>query len=455
MTGTRDASAPAAGASAPGSTRLNRRALLAAGSGNALEFYDFAIFASLTPVISRLFFPQDDPLAAVLSTFAVFAVGFIMRPVGAIVFGRLADRMGRKLPLAIAVLIMGVTTVLIGVMPTYAQIGIWAPVFLVLARMLQGLSVGGEFGTSASYLVESAPPGRRGFYGAFAFFSSTAGSLLGIIVVLAVTAAVPSAGMDEWGWRIPFLLGIPLLVLGFYMRYRIAESPEFEEIAEDGERAKSPLRTLFREHWRAFLVVIGICAGFSITSTTVQVFARSYIETVVGLPAAETLTAVVIATTFGVIMVLVFGAISDRVGQKPILVLAAVLTVIVPIPSLLVIGLGGFWPALIGLLLLWVPVSAFGGGIPTLFADLFPTKVRASGFGIGYGFGSAIFAGTAPFVATLLIEATGNPVSPAWYMIAGGVVTAIVVLAAVGRPARPAAASTSRTWVTERAGQPE
>ncbi|GAA0947475.1 glycine betaine/L-proline transporter ProP [Pseudonocardia zijingensis] len=433
------AAARGEGASAPAS--LARRSVVAAGAGNALEFYDFAIFASLTPVISQLFFPSGDPLAAILSTLALFAVGFVMRPVGAIVFGRLADRHGRRIPLAVAVLIMGVSTVLIGVMPTYAEAGVVAPLLLCVARLLQGLSVGGEFGTSASFLVEHAPPHRRGLYGSYAFFSSTAGSVIGAFVVLVLTISMSTEALHGWGWRVPFLLGFPLLVIGLYLRYRIAESPEFEQVKAENARSASPLRTLFAEHGRAFLTVIGICVGFNIAASTVQAFVLTYIRSVIGLSAVEALTTVVIATTVGVAMVPVFGHLSDRYGRKPVLVLACVLTVLLAYPSLLVIGLQGFGPALLGQLILWVPVAAFGGAIPALFAELFPTQVRASGFGIGYGFGSAIFAGSAPFVATLLIDLTGYTLAPAWYMTAAGLVTLTVVVFSASVARRPAAAT--------------
>jgi MHS family proline/betaine transporter-like MFS transporter len=411
---------------------LSRRSVVAVGIGNALEFYDFAIFAALTPVISQLFFPSQDPLAAVLSTFAVFAVGFLMRPVGAIVLGRLADRRGRKSAMVVAVTIMGGATVVVGLIPTYAQIGIWAPAILVVARMFQGFSVGGEFGTSATFLIEHAPANRRSLFGSIAFFSSTAGSVFGTFVVFVLTLLLTS-DMNSWGWRIPFLLGFPLLVLGFYMRYRIAESPEFQEIKTEEAQAKSPTLTVFKEHWRGMLVMIGVVIGFATASATVQAFLPSYVRTVVGLPPQEALAVVLIAGTIAIFFVLAFGALSDRFGGRTILILAAVLTVLLPYPSLYIVGLGGFGPALAGLLIIWIPVTAFGGAAPAVWADMFPTKVRVSGFGIAYGFGTAIFAGCAPFVSTWLVETTRNPLAPAWYMIAGGIVTLFVVLAAVGR----------------------
>ncbi|WP_375002150.1 MFS transporter [Aeromicrobium sp. CTD01-1L150] len=414
-----------------GSEPLNRRSIVAVGIGNGLEFYDFAIFAALTPVISQLFFPSDDPLASLLSTFAVFAVGFFMRPVGAIFFGRLADRGGRKIAMVVAVTVMGVATVFIGLTPTYDTIGIWAPILLVVARMAQGLSIGGEFGTSATYLIENAPPGRRGLFGAFAFFSATAGSVLGIFVVFLLTLSLSTAGLESWGWRVAFLLSLPLLLVGFYLRYRIAESPEFEEIKAEATREDDPIRSVFTGHWRAIVTVFGIVMGFATASATVQAFMPSYVRTVVGLEPRQAIGAVLVATTLATVMVLGFGHLSDCLGGRATLVLASVLTVALPYPGLLIVAQGGFALGVLGLVLVWIPVAAFGGAAPTVWADMFPTRVRVSGFGIAYGFGSAIFAGSAPFVATWLVDGTGSDLAPAGYMVAGGAVTLTVVLTCV------------------------
>lgn len=412
---------------------LARRSVLAAGIGTVIEFYEFSIFAALTPVIAVLFFPAEDRIAALLSTFAVYAVGFFVRPVGAIALGRLADRRGRKVALAISVMMMGAVTVLIGVMPTYAQAGVIAPLLLVTARVFQGLSVGGEYGTSSTYIVELAPQSRRGFYGSFVVFASVVGSVLGIFLILGLTLGLSTEALHSWGWRVPFLLGFPLLVVGLYLRYRTAESPEFEQLKADKARAGSPLRTLLSEHWRPFLTVIGICLGFHGLSVTVQAFLLSYNRTVIGLGAVPSLVSLGLSAAVGGVFVLVFGRLVDRFGKRAILLLACGLTVVLAYPSFLIIGLNGFLPALLGQMLLWVPLGAYGGAIVVTFAELFPTEVRASGFAIAYSLGSVLFAGTTPFFATLLTEVSGNLLAPAWLLIAAALITAVVVSLSVDR----------------------
>ncbi|WP_037051277.1 MFS transporter [Pseudonocardia halophobica] len=407
--------------------------MVAAGTGNALEFYDFAVFASLTPVISTLFFPAGNPVAAILSTLALYAVGFVVRPVGAILLGQLADRRGRKFTLFLALTLMGVTTVLVGVMPTYAQVGILAPALLCLARVLQGISVGGEFGTAATYLIEHSPRHKRGLYGSFAVFSSASGSVLGIFVVLMLTISMTQETLSGWGWRLPFLLGFPLLAIGMYLRFRLAESPEFEELKAEGTRAQNPLRTLFREHWRAFLTVLGISVGYQILSATIQGFLLTHIRTVVGMPAVPALTTVLIAALLGLGMVLVVGTVADRIERRTLLLMACGLALVLPLPCMLIISLGGFGPVLIGQIVFWIPLAIFGGVVSAVFADLFPAQVRASGFGIAYGFGVAGFAGTTPFVATLLVDSSGTVLAPAWYVIAAAAVTMVVVATAMRR----------------------
>jgi MFS transporter, MHS family, proline/betaine transporter len=425
---TSDAEAVRSVTSAPVDRRQARKAILAAGTGNALEWYDFAVFAFLTPVLSQLFFPGEDRIAAILSTFAVFAVGFVMRPIGAILFGRIADKRGRKAALIVSVTLMGVATLLIGIMPTYASVGLLAPALLVVARMLQGLSVGGEFGASASFLVEYAPPHRRGFYGSLAYFSANAGSMLGGLVVLLFTLSLTAESMTGWGWRVPFLLSFPLLAIGMYLRARIAETPQFEAVQSTDEQVSSPLSTVLREHWKAMLTIVGIAVAFAITSYTVLSFILSYLITVIGFTPIQALTAVVLATAIGSCMTPVFGALSDTFGRRPILIFACLAGLALPYPGFLLLQNGTFGSALLGMVILWVPVSSFCGVTPATFAEMFPTKVRVSGFGVAYGFGTALFSGTAPFVATLLVDVTGSSLAPAWYVMAAALVSLCVIL---------------------------
>ncbi|MQA16676.1 MAG: MFS transporter [Pseudonocardiaceae bacterium] len=408
--------------------RATRRALYAAGVGNLLEWYDFAVFAFLTPVIADLFFPNADPIAALLATFAVFAVGFGMRPVGAVVFGRLADKVGRRWTLLVVITMMGVATVLIGFMPTYATAGLVAPILLVVARLLQGLSVGGEFGVSASFLVEYAPSRRRGLYGSVAYLTADLGNFFGGAVVFALTGIVSAATLSQWGWRLPFLLSFPLLLVGLYMRLRIEETPRFRALAAAQQKVQSPVSEAIRRHWRQMLMLIGVGIAFAVSSYTVLAFMVSYLTSVLDYSLNTTLLAVITATLIGAVAVPFCGALSDRVGRKPVLLAASITTIVLAYPGYLILGLGTFVMAIVGQLVLWVPVSLFCGVAPAAYSEMFPTNVRVSGFGVAYAIAVALFSGTTPFVATLLIDVTGNVLSPAWYLIASGVVSLLVIM---------------------------
>ncbi|MHA7223961.1 MFS transporter [Arthrobacter sp. RHLT1-20] len=410
---------PEATGSIPVATKSGR-AIIAATLGNALEWYDFAVYAYLTPVISKLFFPSDDPLVSVLSTFAVFAVGFIMRPVGAIFFGWLGDRRGRKQALIASVMVMGIATILLGLIPTHAQIGALAAILLTVARLFQGFSVGGEYGNSASFLVEYAPPGRRGLYGSLTYFSSILGMALGGGVVLFFTLILSPSEMSSWGWRLPFLLSFPLLLVGMYMRLKIEETPEFSSVHADSSTSGSPLRTLVRDHGKNMLVVMGIVVAFAISTYTVVTFMLSYLRTVVKVETVPATVAVLTATVFGALLIPVFGWLSDKIGRKPVLLLACVSCIILPLLGLMIVLSSVPGAILIGQMVMWIPVAIFCGVTPAAFSELFPTEVRVSGFGIAYSVSTALFSGTAPFIATLLIEQTGNNLAPGWYIAAAG-----------------------------------
>lgn len=405
--------------------------MVAAGIGNTLEWYDFAVYAFSAAIIAPLFFPGDDPIASVLATLAVFAVGFLMRPVGAIFFGRIADIKGRKTALIWSVTLMGVATVLIGILPTHAAIGVLAPVLLTLARLAQGLSLGGEFSSSTAFLVEYAPPHRRGLYGSVAYFNCILGSALGGTVVLIATVTLSTEALTSWGWRIPFLISLPLLLVAMYIRARVEDSPDFKSHAENvdaGAVEAVPFRLVLRDHWPAMLRVLGIGVGMAITSYTVISFMNSYLTTVVEYEGPIVTLVIIIAQVIAACSILVFGWMSDKIGRKRTLLLAASSTIVFPLLGYSMLWNGLIAGSLAGQLILWIPAALFCGAAPAAFAEMFPTKVRVSGFGVAYSFGAAIFSGTAPMISMLLIQVTDNVLSPAWYIMASGVISLVVIL---------------------------
>lgn len=406
----------------------SRRAVVAGTVGNMMEWYDFAVYAYLTPIISRLFFPGDDPLIGVLSTFAIFAVGFLMRPVGAVFFGWYADKAGRKQALIVSVTLMGIATICLGLIPTYFQAGVFATVLLTLCRLAQGFSLGGEHGTSTSFLVEYAPKGKRGLYGSLAYFSSILGMAIGAIVVLLLTLFLSAEALDGWGWRVAFLLSFPLLAFGTYIRVRVGETPEFKKTREDAKVATTPLITIFRDHWRSMLSVMGVGVGFAISTYVVVSFILSFLQTVVGVEPIPANLTVVVATLFGAVLIPLFGWLSDKYGRKQVLVAACIACMVLPIIGFFIVVTGSLPAVMIGQLLMWIPVSIFCGVTPAAYAEMFPTEIRVSGFGIAYAIATAVFSGTAPFVATLLVEVTGVTVAPGWYIAVAGLVSLIFVL---------------------------
>lgn len=407
--------------------QLRRRSVLAIGAGNLLEWYDFAVYASVASLLGTLFFPATDPLASLLATFAVFAVGYLARPVGAAVFGRLADSRGRKITLVVVISMMGVATILIGLMPTYASVGVIAPVLLVLARLVQGLSVGGEFSASTSYLVEIAPEGRRGLYGAFAYLTACLGFVLGLAVVYALNNLLPPEAMNSWGWRIPFLLGFPLVLIGMYLRTRTTESPAFAALIQENKVAESPLATTMRGQWRPMVRLIGMGVANSAISYTVLAFVLSYLLVVQGQPPQAVYPSVLLATTIGTLLIPVFGALSDRVGRRPVLLAGCAALAVLAFPGYLLLTVGGFAAMTAGQLLLWLPVAIFCGVFPSTFCELFPTRLRSTGVGVPYAIATAVFSGTTPLVATAMIGWTGSDIAPAGYLVLAALVSIVFV----------------------------
>lgn len=407
----------------------HRRVMMASAVGSALEWYDFFIYGTAAALVfSELFFPKVDATTGLLLSFATFGVGFFARPFGGIVFGHLGDRIGRKPVLVITLMLVGVGTFLIGLLPTYESAGIWAPILLVVLRLVQGFGAGAEYGGAVILAVEHAPPGKRGLFGSFAAIGVNIGLLLATGVFALVTQ-LPQEDFLSWGWRIPFLLSIVLILLGFYIRSRVSETPVFTEIAAKSKAARSPVKEAFARHPREFLVVFGARLAENGLGYLYPVFTLSYMTKQLGLQKSMVLNGIMLAYAISLFTVPMFSALSDRIGRRPVYGGAAVFSALFAYPFFLMVGTGSqpiIWLALI--LAISVGVSGMFGPQAAYFAEMFGAKLRYSGFATAREIGSLLAGGPAPFLATLLLSwGTGQPWYVAGYMVALATITAIAI----------------------------
>jgi MHS family proline/betaine transporter-like MFS transporter len=405
-----------------------RRAIVGAAVGNAVEWFDFAVYGYLAATIGALFFPSNNPTASLLASFAVFGAAFFVRPLGGFVFGPMGDRIGRQRTLAFVIILMSVATFAMGLLPTYAAIGIWAPLLLVLLRLLQGFSAGGEFGGASTFLAEYSPDERRGYLVSWIEFSAVGGFLMGSATVLALTTGLGEEAMSSWGWRIPFLLAGPLGLVGLYIRLRLEDTPEFRALESTGEVSNSPLRETIVQNWKAILQVAGLViiqnAGFYI----VLVYMPTYFSNQLGFTNTGSSLSTVLTLLAAMALIPLLGALSDRVGRKPVLAASCVGFALLSYPLFLLMQQGNLVAAVLAHVALGVLLAIFLSTTIAALTELFPTRVRYGGFSIGYNISVAIFGGAAPFLATFLISVTGNPLSPAFYLIAGAVATFVTLL---------------------------
>ena len=416
---------PATTTIAPNQFRDARKAIMAAGIGNLLEYYDFAVYGFLATVISRKFFPGQDPNTALLSTFAVFGVAFLARPLGGAVLGRMGDLRGRKSTLILTITLMAVGTAGIGLIPDYGSIGIAAPVLLLLCRVLQGLSTGGEWGNATAFIVEWSPPGRRGFYGSFSQSSVVCGGLTAAVVVALLNTAFTTAQVDAWAWRIPFLLGLVLLPIGLWLRRDVPETPRFraEQRGETTGLADlgSPLALLLR----AFGFTVLWTVSYYVMLTYLPTFTQQH----AGLSPSEALWSSAAAQIVLVLAIPVMGALSDRIGRKPLLLFCCTAFVLLSYPGFkFIVSAGSVWGIVTVQIIFNLVIATFGGTGPAALVELFPTRSRTTLMSIGYALSVAIFGGFAPFIATWLIGHTGTPLAPTFYLMAAGLVSALTIL---------------------------
>jgi len=409
------------------SAARNREAVIAGVIGNILEWYDFAVYGYLASTISGLFFPSGDRIASLLATYLVFGVGFVMRPVGSLLFGVYGDRHGRRKALSAVIFLMAVSTFAIGLLPTYDKAGVLAPILLVVARLLQGLSAGGEWGGSTAYIVEYAPEGRRGFVGSWQQFSVGGGFLLGSLCATVLSFTLSPEALASWGWRVPFLLGILVGGLGAYMRWRLPDTPKFSEIAQQRAVAATPLADAVRQYPRETLTAFGITLHNTVAYYISLIYMTGYLIDVGKLPKPTAQLIGTICLAVFVTLIPFAGMLSDRLGRRPQLMASCIGFALLGYPFFLLGSSGRVELAFLAQLLMVVFLSLYAGSCPAAYAELFPTRVRYTALSIGYNIAVAIFGGFAPFIATWLIKVTGNPLAPAFYVIAAAVITFVIL----------------------------
>ena len=405
----------------------SREAVIAGVIGNTLEWYDFAVYGYFVTTISKLFFPSSDPLASMLATYAVFGVGFVMRPVGAILFGIYGDRHGRRKALSAVIFLMALSTLAIGLLPTYGQVGVLAPILLVVARLLQGLSAGGEWGGSTAYIVEYAPDGRRGFFGSWQQFSVGGGFLLGSLSGTVLSFSLSPEALTSWGWRVPFLLGIVLGAVGAYLRWRLADTPKYTEIEAHNAVAEAPLAEAFRQYPRETFTAFGITLHNTVAYYISLIYMTGYLINVGKLPQPTAQLIGTICLAIFVALIPFTGMLSDRLGRRPQLMVSCAGFAVLGYPFFLLGSSGSAGLAFLAQFLMVAFLSLYAGSCPAAYAELFPTRVRYTALSIGYNVAVAIFGGFAPFIATWLIKQTGNPLAPALYVIAAAVITFVIL----------------------------
>ena len=413
--------APAADTPAPAAAdriELKRlRAILVGSIGNLVEWYDFYCFAAFSLYFASSFFPAQDPTAQMMSTAGIFALGFFVRPLGGILFGRIGDRLGRRTALMASVLLMCLGSLIIACAPTYAMAGAAAPAILLIARLLQGLSLGGEYGSSATYLSEMATARHRGFYSSFQYVTLIGGQLVALLVLLLLqNVFLTPAELKQWGWRIPFVIGAVLALVALFMRRDLAETKSFEEARKSGGEMGG-LR-LLAKHPREVMIVVGLTMGGTLAFYVYTTYMQKFLKLSVGLTDAQT-TAVSAATLiFAMLLQPVYGALSDRIGRRPLLLGFAILGTLFTVPLLTAIRHAqGPWEAFALIACAWLIVSGYTSINAVVKAELFPASIRATGVGVPYAVAVSVFGGSAEYVA-LWFKQAGNESGFYWYATA-------------------------------------
>ncbi|MEU1015942.1 glycine betaine/L-proline transporter ProP [Streptomyces sp. NPDC005898] len=416
-----------------------KRAVKAASLGNAMEWFDFGIYSYLAVTIGHVFFPSGNDTVQLVSSFATFAVSFLVRPIGGMVFGPMGDKIGRKKVLALTMIMMAVGTLAIGLIPSYATIGFWAPVLLIFFRLVQGFSTGGEYGGASTFIAEYAPDKRRGYFGSFLELGTLAGYTGAAGLVLILNTALGADTMDSWGWRLPFLVAGPLGLVGLYLRLKLDETPAFQKMedatshaAPEGastveSTAKGDLAKIFRQYWRTLILCVALVGAYNITDYMLLSYMPTYLSDELGYDDSHGL--LILIGTMIVLMLVIsrVGRLSDRFGRKPLLMAGMLGFLFLSLPSFLLIKQGSLLAVSAGMLLLGLSLVCLLGTMSATLPALFPTSVRYGSLSVGYNISASLFGGTAPLVITSLIGVTGTDMVPAYYSMAAAVVGVIAV----------------------------
>ncbi|MDH6195518.1 MHS family proline/betaine transporter-like MFS transporter [Mycobacterium frederiksbergense] len=418
----------------PEQRRVVRRSIAGSAIGNAIEWFDYGVYGYMVTTMATLFFSfggdQGTAWPRILA-FGTFALSFLVRPLGALVLGPLGDRVGRRAVLVTTILLISVSTAAIGLLPTYESIGIWAPLLLVFLRMLQGFSAGGEYAGSAVFMAEHAPDNRRGFYGSFLEFATFGGFCTAAILCTSLTVAVGREGMLDGWWRLPFLITLPLGLIGLWMRRNAAEPETFvEDVARETKdlATRGGLRKLIAQYPGQLIKLMGFVVCYNVAFYLVLTYMPTYLSATLGQDAILSDITLVAIQVVMMIVIVPIGALSDRVGRKPPLIVASLGFMILSVPAVMLCQMGSTWSVFVGIGILGLLLTIYAGTASATLPALFPTAVRYSGFAIGYNVSTAMFGGTAAMANEMLIDSTGNPLIPGWYLAIAGAIGLISVL---------------------------
>ncbi|MQA84093.1 MAG: MFS transporter [Streptosporangiales bacterium] len=423
------------------SPAVRRKAAVATGTGNFMEWFDFAVYGFVATSIGRAFFPTESPTISLLSALAVFGVAFFLRPLGGFILGWVGDRFGRRPALATSIIIMGVATTLIAALPTYATIGVAAPVLLVVLRCLQGLSVGGEWTSSSAFLVEQAPGHRRGLYASVISMTAALGGLAGGLAGLLLSLSMSSEALDAWGWRMPFLVAAPLTAVGLYLRLKLDETPVFQQLRREERVSRNPIRSASSRNWRQIGLVLAAASVMGLGYYYLVTFTVNFLSENAGFTRTSALVFVSIGLAIYAMLCPFAGLLSDRIGRRPVLIAGSAGFLVLGVPAFALMGQGSVGLALTALILLAVCEAL--ANVPTVAAlvELFPPSTRVTGSAIGYNLGLAFIAGPGPFIGGALVAATGLGISPAFYLCGVALLGGVVLLAFLPETGRVALAA--------------